>query len=69
MINQNQPCSPVTHQVATAIAHRCVGIIEGLLRQEEKPEAAREFYLAVRDEIERLPPERQQLLPIYGGKQ
>jgi hypothetical protein len=68
MINQSQPAHPVTHQVATAIAWRCVGIIEGLLRQEEKAEAAREFYLAARSELERLSPERQQLLPIYGGK-
>ena len=68
MINETRPAHPVTHAVATAIAHRCVGIIEGLLRQEERHEAAREFYLAAREELGRLPPERQQLLPIYGGE-
>jgi hypothetical protein len=68
MIDQSQPAHPMTHAVATAIARRCVEVIENLLRQEEKAEAAREFYLAARAELERLSPGRQQLLPIYGGK-
>lgn len=68
MINQNPPCDPVTHQVASAIADRCVDIIEGLLRQEEKPEAAREFYLVVLDELDRLSAEFKPLLPLSGNR-
>jgi hypothetical protein len=56
---------PVVHATATAIARRCVGIIEPLLRLEERGEAAREFYIAIREELERLPPEKQLLLPAF----
>ena len=52
------PTDPVSHDLAVRVARRCVGIIEPLLRQEEKPEAAREFYLAVREELTAPPKER-----------
>ena len=45
---------PVIHQAARRLAWRCVGIIENLLRQEELPEAAREFYLVALDDMEKL---------------
>jgi hypothetical protein len=43
----------VINDMARRIAFRCLGIIEPLLRQEEKREAAREFYLVARDELEK----------------
>lgn len=54
MIQTNQPADPVIHQAARRLAWRCVGIIENLLRQEEIHEAAREFYLVAREDMERL---------------
>ncbi len=52
MIIESQAADPATHAAAARIARRCVGIIEPLLRQEEKPEAAREFYIVAREELE-----------------
>ena len=54
MIVESTPANPVIHQAAIRLAYRCVGIIEPLLRQEEIPEAAREFYQVAREEIEKL---------------
>lgn len=54
MIQANQSADPVIHQAARRLAWRCVGIIENLLRQEELPEAAREFYLIAREDMEKL---------------
>jgi hypothetical protein len=54
MVVESASCDPVIHAAAVRISRRCVGIIEPLLRQEEKPEAAREFYLVARDELERM---------------
>jgi hypothetical protein len=54
MFVESASCDPVIHATAVRISRRCVGIIEPLLRQEEKPEAAREFYIVVRDELEKM---------------
>ncbi len=42
-----------THETAIAIARRCVWIIQAVLREEERVEAAREFYTVAREEIEK----------------
>ena len=52
MIVESQAADPAVHAAAVRIARRSVGIIEPLLRQEEKPEAAREFYIVAREELE-----------------
>lgn len=49
----NQPCDPKTHELAIAIAKRCVWIVQAVLRDEEKGEALREFYGVAREELER----------------
>jgi len=48
MIIESQAASPAVHAAAVKIARRCVGIIKPLLM----PEAAREFYIVARDELE-----------------
>lgn len=45
---------PVTHETAVRIAQRCVWIIQAVLREEERIEAAREFYVVAREELNRL---------------
>ena len=52
MVIESQAADPALHAAAVRISRRCVGIIERLLRQEEKPEAAREFYIVAREELE-----------------
>ena len=48
------PTDAKTHETAIAIARRCVWIIQAVLREEERIDAAREFYTAAREEIEKL---------------
>ena len=55
MIQQNAPVDPVLHSLSIRIARRCTDIISPLLRQEEVGEALREFYMAAREEIEKMP--------------
>ena len=55
MIQQNAACNPIIHKMCMDIARRCTAIIEPLLRQEEKGEALREFYLAAREVIDKPP--------------
>jgi hypothetical protein len=47
-----QPCDPVIHRTAIKMARRCVWIIQAVLREEEVIEATREFYEALRKELE-----------------
>jgi proteasome lid subunit RPN8/RPN11 len=54
MIQAHQPVDPVIHHAARRHARRCVGLIEGLLREEEVPDAAREFYRLAREDMEAL---------------
>lgn len=53
MIQANQPADPLVHHAARRLAWRCGGIVEILPRQEELPEAARGFYLATREDMEK----------------
>jgi hypothetical protein len=57
MIHRHQAADPAVHRLSIAIAQRCVGIIQTLLRPEERREAEREFYLAARAELEKRPGE------------
>lgn len=52
-----QSADPRTHELCVRIAHRCVGVIEPLLRQEEVREALTEFYRAARLEVEAAGPQ------------
>ena len=53
MIDSSKPADPKIHAVATAIARRCTYVIQACLREEERGEALREFYLVAREELER----------------
>lgn len=55
MFIENQAADPVVHALAVAIARRCVWIIQAVLREEERGDAAREFYRVVREELEKKP--------------
>ena len=59
MIQQNQPCDPAVHALATKLARKCTAIIQPLLRQEEVGECLREMYLAIREDIEKKPREAE----------
>jgi hypothetical protein len=50
--HQKTAVDPVIQNTAKRCARRCVAIIEPLLRQEEIGEAMREFYLAIKEELE-----------------
>jgi hypothetical protein len=53
MIQANAPCDPKVHATAIAIARRRVHVIQSILRDEERGDALREFYLIAREELER----------------
>jgi hypothetical protein len=53
MIQHNAPCDPAVHKACMDIARKCTAIIEPLLRQEEKGDALREFYLAARQVLDK----------------
>jgi hypothetical protein len=53
VIQANQPADPKIHAKAVAIARRCVYVIQAILRDEERGDALREFYLIAREELER----------------
>lgn len=55
VIIENQPADPAVHAVAATIARRCVWIIQAVLREEERGDAANEFYRVVREELEKKP--------------
>jgi hypothetical protein len=55
MFIANQPADPKIHEAAIRIARRGRWLIQGCLRQEEWGDADREFYLVIREELERLP--------------
>ena len=44
---------PVIHEAAIRMARRCRWLIQACLRDEEWGDADREFYLVLRDELER----------------
>lgn len=53
MFIENQSADPAVHRLCVTIAKRCVWIIQAILREEERIEAAREFYRVCREEIEK----------------
>ena len=55
MFIANQPADPEIHEAAIRIARRCRWLIQSCLREEEWGDADREFYLVVREELERSP--------------
>jgi hypothetical protein len=50
----SSPTDAKTHETAIAIARRCVWIIQAVLREEERIDAVREFYMITREELEKL---------------
>lgn len=52
MIPTSQPADPKIHEAAATIALRCRRIIQACLREEEWPDADREFYLVIREFLE-----------------
>lgn len=44
---------PKTHQAALRIARRCRRVVQACLREEEWADADREFYLIIREELEK----------------
>jgi hypothetical protein len=55
MFIESQSCDPAVHALCVRIAKRCVWIIQACLREEERIEAAREFYRVLREELEKPP--------------
>ena len=53
MIRQDGPADPAVHELAMRLARQCRHIIQACLREEEWPEADREFYLIIREGLER----------------
>ena len=48
------PTDQATHESAIAIARRCTWVIQAVLREEERIDAVREFYMIAREELEKL---------------
>jgi hypothetical protein len=55
VIRSNQAADPAVHALAVRIAQRCVWIIQAVLREEERRDAAREFYHICREELDKKP--------------
>ena len=55
MLIDSQAADPAVHALSVRIARRCVWIIQSVLRDEERGDAAREFYRVCREEIEKKP--------------
>lgn len=51
---ESSPANPALHEAAIRIAHHCRRIVQTCLREEEWPEADREFYRVARAELEAL---------------
>jgi hypothetical protein len=49
----SQPCDPAVHAQCIKIARKCVWIIQACLREEERGEALREFYMVCREELDK----------------
>jgi hypothetical protein len=43
---------PVTHETAVRLARECRRVVQACLREEEWPDADREFYLIIRQGLE-----------------
>ena len=54
MIITTELADPAIHEAAIKMAQRCRRIVQACLREEEWGEADREFYLVIREELERL---------------
>jgi hypothetical protein len=54
MIHQNQPADSTIHFESMRIAKACRHVIDALLREEERIECDREFYLIIRESLERM---------------
>ncbi len=54
----SQPADPAIHEAAVRMARRCRRLIQACLRQEEWGDADREFYLVIREELERFAAQR-----------
>lgn len=52
MFTEQLPTDERTHQAAIRIARRCRHVIQVCLREEEWPDADREFYRICREELE-----------------
>ena len=48
-----EPTDPDTHATAIRMARKCRSIVQACLREEEWIDADREFYAAIREELER----------------
>lgn len=59
LIPMNQPCEPSLHALCARIASRCVWVIQAVLREEERMEARREFYMILREELGKPKPEAE----------
>jgi hypothetical protein len=57
-VSDGQPCDAATHIFCVRLAYRLVEIVGPCLRTEEINEAAREFYRAIREDLQAF--ERQQ---------
>jgi hypothetical protein len=55
MIESNVPADPHVHARAITLARKCRHVIQGILREEERGDADREFYLIIRKGLEDLP--------------
>ena len=53
MIIASAPADPRIHETAVRAARRCRWLIQACLREEEWGDADREFYLILREELER----------------
>jgi len=53
MFIMSQPADPRIHEAAVRMARRCRYLIQACLREEEWRDCDREFYLVLREELER----------------
>lgn len=53
MLIENQSANPAVHALCIRIAHRCVRVIQAVLRDEEKALAVNEFYRVCREELDK----------------
>ena len=53
MFSLNESADPDVHETSIRTARRCRNIVQAVLREEEWGDADREFYLIIRDELQK----------------
>jgi hypothetical protein len=58
-IIESSPCDPALHSICTKVVVRIVNLFSGILMDHEKPEALKQTYLVLREELDKPRPQEE----------